>query len=94
MSCWPNREKPIGHYITYYNANNKNRSINISLAAKTLNNQVVFPGETFSFNQVIGKRTAAKGYLRATVIVRGQELSEKGIGGGICRDFPLRYLIP
>ncbi|QGQ97295.1 hypothetical protein EHS13_21595 [Paenibacillus psychroresistens] len=77
------REKPIGHYITYFNANNKNRSSNISLAAKTLNNHVIFPGETFSFNQVVGKRTADRGYLQATVIVRG-ELSE-GIGGGICQ---------
>jgi vancomycin resistance protein YoaR len=77
------REKPIGHYTTYFNANNKNRSNNIAIAAKTLNNHVVFPGETFSFNQVVGKRTTAKGYLRATVIVRG-ELSE-GIGGGICQ---------
>jgi vancomycin resistance protein YoaR len=77
------REKPIGHYITYFNANNRNRSFNIALAAKTINNHVVFPGETFSFNQVVGKRTAAKGYLLASVIVRG-ELSE-GIGGGICQ---------
>jgi vancomycin resistance protein YoaR len=77
------REKPIGHYITYFNANNKNRSFNIALAAKTINNHVVFPSETFSFNQVVGKRTTAKGYLRSGVIVRG-ELSE-GIGGGICQ---------
>lgn len=77
------REKPIGHYITYFNSNNKNRSNNISLASKTINNHVIFPGEVFSFNQVVGKRTIEKGYLRATVIVRG-ELSE-GIGGGICQ---------
>jgi vancomycin resistance protein YoaR len=77
------REKPIGHYVTYINGNNRNRSYNIALAAKTINNHVVFPGETFSFNQVVGKRTAAKGYLLASVIVRG-ELSE-GIGGGICQ---------
>lgn len=77
------REKPIGYYATYFNANNTNRSFNIALAAETINNHVVFPGETFSFNQVVGERTAEKGYLRATVIVRG-ELSE-GIGGGICQ---------
>jgi vancomycin resistance protein YoaR len=77
------REKPIGHYVTYFNANNRNRSNNIALAAKTINNHVLFPGETFSFNEVVGKRTEAKGYLLASVIVRG-ELSE-GIGGGICQ---------
>ncbi|WP_238590740.1 VanW family protein [Paenibacillus beijingensis] len=77
------REKPIGHYATYFNSRNKNRSHNIALAAKAVNNTVVFPGEVFSFNQVVGIRTTEKGYLRAGVIVRG-ELSE-GVGGGICQ---------
>lgn len=77
------REKRIGQYLTYFNANNKQRSYNIFLAAEAINNQVVFPGQTFSFNRVVGKRTAQKGYLPAPVIVKG-ELSE-GIGGGICQ---------
>jgi vancomycin resistance protein YoaR len=77
------REKPLSHYISYFNSGNKNRSHNIALAAKAINNFVVFPGEIFSFNQVVGKRTKEKGYLIASVIVRG-ELSE-GIGGGICQ---------
>jgi vancomycin resistance protein YoaR len=77
------RQKPIGQYVTYYNSRNKNRSHNLVLAAKMINNHVVFPGEVFSFNQVVGRRTEDRGYLRAPVIVRG-ELSE-GIGGGICQ---------
>jgi vancomycin resistance protein YoaR len=77
------KEKPIGQYVTYYNGRNKNRSHNINLAARAINNTVIFPGETFSFNHVVGKRTKEKGYLQAPVIVRG-ELSE-GIGGGICQ---------
>jgi len=76
-------EKAIGQYVTYYNSRNKNRSHNIGLAAKAIDNTVIFPGETFSFNGVVGKRTKEKGYLNAPVIVRG-ELSE-GIGGGICQ---------
>ncbi|GLX67956.1 VanW family protein [Paenibacillus glycanilyticus] len=77
------KEKAIGNYVTYYNSNNKNRSHNISLAAKAISNTVVFPGETFSFNKTVGQRTVEKGYLSAGVIVRG-ELSE-GVGGGICQ---------
>lgn len=76
-------ERTIGRYATYYNYNNKNRSHNIALAAAALDSTVVFPGETFSFNKTVGKRTAEKGYREAAVIVRG-ELSE-GIGGGICQ---------
>ncbi|QJD88047.1 VanW family protein [Cohnella herbarum] len=77
------REKQIGVYTTYFNSNNKNRSHNIKLAAKAINNHYVFPGETFSFNKVVGERSASKGYQRAKVIVRG-EVAE-GIGGGICQ---------
>jgi Uncharacterized vancomycin resistance protein len=77
------KEKAIGYYATYYNSYNKSRSHNISLAANAINNTVIFPGETFSFNAVVGKRTAEKGYMKAPVIVRG-EMSED-IGGGICQ---------
>lgn len=73
----------IGQYATYFNSRNQNRSHNIDLAAKAVNNVVVFPGESFSFNAVVGKRTTEKGYLKAPVIVRG-ELYED-IGGGICQ---------
>lgn len=77
------KAKTIGSYVTYYNNGNRNRSSNIALAARTLNNYVVFPGERFSFNQALGKRTKEKGYLRAPVIVRG-EMNED-VGGGICQ---------
>ena len=77
------KEKVIGRYVTYYNPRNRNRSHNIELAARTLDSTVVFPGETFSFNRTIGKRTVERGYREAPVIVRG-ELSE-GVGGGICQ---------
>ncbi|WP_051359333.1 VanW family protein [Paucisalibacillus globulus] len=75
--------KEIGNYLTYYRASNKERSHNIALAAEAINNYVIFPGETFSFNGVVGQRTAEKGYKKAPVIVKG-ELSED-IGGGICQ---------
>lgn len=77
------RSKRIGRYVTSFNTSNKKRTNNITLAAKAINNYVVFPGEIFSFNRVVGKRTATKGYLKAKVIVRG-EFSED-IGGGICQ---------
>ncbi len=54
---------------------------NIHLAADTLNNTVVVPGETFSLNAKLGQRTAAKGYVEAPIEVEdgfGQDY-----GGGI-----------
>jgi len=77
------QKKMIGQYTTYFNSGNRNRSHNIMLASKAIHNYVLLPGEIFSFNKVVGKRTREKGYLQAPVIVRG-ELSE-GIGGGICQ---------
>ena len=73
----------IGRYITSFNPRNMKRSINIQLAVAAINNHVIFPGETFSFNRVVGKRTALKGYLKAKVIIRGEYAED--IGGGICQ---------
>lgn len=77
------RSKRIGRYITSYNPRNSRRVKNIQLATEAINNTVVFPGESFSFNRIVGKRTAAKGYLKAKVIVRGEYAED--IGGGICQ---------
>jgi vancomycin resistance protein YoaR len=77
------RSMRIGRYVTSFNSRNKKRSTNVQLATQAINNYVIFPGESFSFNKVVGKRTAVKGYLKAPVIIRG-EFSED-IGGGICQ---------
>jgi vancomycin resistance protein YoaR len=77
------RVHTIGYYVTYFNSNNKHRYTNIKLAAQAINNYVVQPNETFSFNRVVGVRTRGRGYMPAKIIVRG-EFSE-GIGGGICQ---------
>src|SRR5699024_7653685 len=70
-------------YTTYYKKSNKERSRNIKLAAEAIDSHVIFPGESFSFNQVVGKRTEEKGYMRAPVIVEGE--STEDIGGVICQ---------
>ncbi|WP_433742331.1 VanW family protein [Falsibacillus pallidus] len=77
------KTKLIGRYVTYFNPGNAERSNNIQLAADAINNSVIFPNETFSFNKTVGKRTKDRGYLPAPIIIRG-ELSE-GVGGGICQ---------
>ncbi|CAN7382734.1 VanW family protein [Paenibacillus sp. LjRoot56] len=77
------RVRPIGYYVTYFNSRNNHRVTNLKLATQAINNYVVQPNETFSFNRVVGVRTPSRGYMSAKVIVRG-EFSE-GIGGGICQ---------
>lgn len=76
-------ERKLNSYVTHFKENNKERTHNIELATKAIDNYVVFPNESFSFNKVVGQRTEKKGYKKAPVIVKG-EISE-GIGGGICQ---------
>lgn len=59
------------------------RSNNIAVATRTINGKVLMPGETFSFNDIVGKRTPATGYQEAPVII-GNKV-ESGLGGGICQ---------
>ncbi|MCM3765565.1 VanW family protein [Neobacillus niacini] len=77
------RSEKIGEYMTSFINKRVERNNNIHLAAKAINNYVLFPGEIFSFNKVVGERTAGKGYMPSTVIIKG-EFSED-LGGGICQ---------
>lgn len=72
-------------YATYYSyyENNANRTTNLRLASKEINGTIIQPGDYFDFNDVVGPRTAAKGYKSAHVFAGEQVVS--GIGGGICQ---------
>lgn len=75
----------IGWFKTPYSQMRKDRhrTYNLSLAAKSLSGQVLMPGEVFSFNDVVGERSEARGYRVATVIASGQLVD--GMGGGTCQ---------
>lgn len=77
-----NRFGLISAYTTE-TTKNENRNTNIQLSAQAINGVTVLPGETFSFNQTTGERTAAKGYKEAAAISGGQSRDE--IGGGVCQ---------
>ena len=60
-----------------------NRNTNIDLVCKAIDGLVLQPGESFNFNNFIGKRTADKGYKMAGGIFDGTTRNE--LGGGICQ---------
>ncbi len=60
---------------------NPGRTENLRIAARTVNGTLVLPGETFSLNGVLGRRTAAKGYNPAPAISGGRLV--KDYGGGV-----------
>ena len=51
----------LATFSTIYDSSNRNRSTNIELASKKINGTVVMPGEKFSYNTVVGKRTIEAG---------------------------------
>ncbi|AGX45008.1 protein YoaR [Clostridium saccharobutylicum DSM 13864] len=73
----------IGTFSTNYSSSAPGRCNNIELATAAVNGTVVMPGETFSFNDVVGPRTVERGYKEAGTYV-GNKV-EPGIGGGICQ---------
>lgn len=80
MEAFPNL---LATYSTKYLASNKDRTTNLRLASNKINGTVVMPGEVFSYNKVVGKRTIAAGYKEADIYQDGQVVS--GLGGGICQ---------
>lgn len=73
----------LSTFSTKYSASNKSRTTNLTLAASKINGTVLMPGETFSYNKVVGARTIAAGYKEAPIYVSGRV--ENGLGGGICQ---------
>lgn len=73
----------LSTFSTNYAASNRNRTTNLMLAANKINGTVLMPGETFSYNKVVGARTIAAGYKEAPIYVQGRV--EDGLGGGICQ---------
>lgn len=59
------------------------RNANVILATEKINGVVLQPGQRFSFNSVVGKRTKGNGYTEALELAYGEYVT--GIGGGVCQ---------
>ncbi len=59
------------------------RDKNIERAADRLDGLVLMPGETVSFNEVVGPRSTDNGFFPAPEIYKGE--MRQGIGGGVCQ---------
>ena len=65
------------------------RNTNQSRAAELINGTILKPGETFSFNTVVGERTVANGFVTGTVINGGVFREE--LGGGVSQVATTTY---
>lgn len=69
---------------------NPTRTHNLELACEAIDGTILKPGEEFSFNKIVGERTAEKGYGAAAVYVGGK--TENQLGGGVCQVASTIYL--
>lgn len=67
----------------------ENKIVNLSIAASKIDGIVISPGEVFSFWELVGKTTKAKGYIEGMQLSRGEV--KTGFGGGICQLANLLY---
>ena len=72
----------VASYTTIYGGV-ANRIHNVQVVAHLVDDKLIAPDETFSFNKTTGERTAAKGFLEAPVIINGEVTT--GLGGGVCQ---------
>lgn len=73
----------IASFNTGFNPLEDERNRNIEIAANSLTGYVIRPGETFSFNQVVGPRSEEEGYKKAMVIINNRFVPDWG--GGVCQ---------
>lgn len=72
----------IGTYTTT-TTNNANRNNNVTLSCAAVMGTILEQGGQFSYNGVVGERTAEKGYMMAGAYANGEHVQE--LGGGVCQ---------
>lgn len=73
----------LSTFSTKYDSTNISRSTNIAIASSKIDGTVVMPGEVFSYNKTVGKRTVEAGYKEAAGFSGGRVVPM--LGGGICQ---------
>lgn len=73
----------LGTCTTNYWNSTDNRINNVKLASSKIDGTILYPGDVFSYNEVVGQRTVEAGFLPAPAYVDGDVKDE--IGGGACQ---------
>lgn len=77
------KDEVIGSFETPVLDKDEERVNNLSVCSKALDGYIIAPGETFSFNDVVGTRTSEKGYEEARILVGCEK--DYAVGGGVCQ---------
>lgn len=79
----------MGSWTSKFSVSNVPRTQNVTLSASKIDNTVLLPGESFSYDKTVGPRTAQNGFKSAGVYINNKV--ENGIGGGICQTSSTLY---
>ena len=66
------------------------RTYNVKLSASIINGKILNPGDEFSYNGIVGPRTAERGFRDAKIFQDGEIID--GLGGGICQTSSTLYM--
>ncbi len=73
----------LGACTTKFPASGEARRENLRLALDKINGYILYAGDEFSYNDVVGERTEEAGFRPAPAYVNGDTKDE--IGGGVCQ---------
>ena len=73
----------LGACMTKFPNSGEARRSNLELATSKINGLILYPGDEFSYNAVVGERTEEAGFLPAPAYVDGDVKDE--LGGGACQ---------
>lgn len=73
----------LSGFSTSFNPSEVDRTKNLELATRFINGTVLMPGQTFSYNETVGERTAKRGFRNGAVFINNKV--EEALGGGVCQ---------
>lgn len=73
----------LATFSTKYDKYYTNRVKNLEIAGQKVNGTILYPGDEFSYNNVVGERTVENGFKNAHIFSGGKVVD--GLGGGICQ---------
>jgi vancomycin resistance protein YoaR len=80
--AWPeSRTDEVGPGFTTFHESGQARVTNIHRIADLVRGALILPGESFSVNQHVGRRTTSNGFVVAGAIRNGEHVDE--VGGGV-----------
>lgn len=79
----------VSTFTTNVSDSTGGRKHNVKLALGCFDGMIIAPGESVSFNEIVGEQTIERGYKTATIIYNGEFTD--GIGGGVCQASTTLY---